>query len=235
LDNLIDAGTGDPLPNAVEKILETVTRSLQVKHPPGSIRPIRLSRRPEPFDSEEYLYELKIDGFRALAHVSDGKGELVSRNGKVFRGFAELATWIAEHLKIENAVLDGEIACIDGEGRPVFRELLFRKSPCIYVAFDLLYLNGKDLRTLPLIERKRQLRKILGRRRTRILYLDHVENDGKLLFEQIVKMDLEGMVCKRKSSPYRATEKPSPHWIKVKNPRYSQLERRDELFEMSGR
>jgi ATP-dependent DNA ligase len=92
---------------------------------------MRLSRRPEPFDSEEYLYELKIDGFRALAHVSDGKGELVSRNGKVFRGFAELAAWIAKHLKIENAVLDGEIACIDGEGRPVFRELLFRKSPCI--------------------------------------------------------------------------------------------------------
>src|SRR5437762_13921274 len=76
-----------------------------------------------------------------------------------------------------------------------------RKSSCIYVAFDLLYLNGKDLRILPLIERKRQLRKLLARRRSRILYLDHVENDGKLVFEQIVKMDLGGMVCKRKSSP----------------------------------
>src|SRR5262245_42289169 len=195
------------------------------------IFPIRLSRRPEPFDSDEYLYELKIDGFRALAHIADGKGELISRNGNVFRGFAELATWIAEHLKVENAMLDGEIACIDGNGRPIFNDLLFRKSTCIFVAFDLLYLNGKDLRTLPLIERKRQLRKLLGRRRSRILYLDHVENDGKLLFEQIVKMDLEGMVCKRKSSPYRATEKPSPYWIKVKNPRYSQLERREELFE----
>ena len=194
-------------------------------------RPIRLSRRAEPFDSDEYLYELKIDGFRALAHICDGKGELISRNGNVFRGFAELATWIAEHLKVADAVLDGEIACIDGKGRPIFKDLLFRKSSCIFVAFDLLYLNGKDLRTLPLIERKRQLRKLLRRRRSRILYLDHVENDGKLLFEQIVKMDLEGMVCKRKSSPYRATEKPSPHWIKVKNPRYSQAEAREELFE----
>jgi ATP-dependent DNA ligase len=63
------------------------------------------------------------------------------------------------------------------------------------------------------------------------LYLDHVENDGRLLFEQIVKMDLEGMVCKRKSSPYRATQKPSSYWIKVKNPRYSQAEGREELFE----
>src|SRR5436853_4131435 len=87
-----------------------------------------LSRRPEPFDSDEYLYELKIDGFRALARIAEGKGELISRNGNVFRGFAELAAWIAEHLNVEDAVLDGEIACIDGEGRPVLKDLLFRKS-----------------------------------------------------------------------------------------------------------
>jgi bifunctional non-homologous end joining protein LigD len=196
--------------------------------------PMRLLRRPEPFDSDEYLYEPKIDGFRALARIADGKGELISRNGNVFRGFADLAAWIAEHLKVHDAVLDGEIACIDGEGRPVFKDLLFRRSACVFVAFDLLYLNGKDLRTLPLTERKRQLRKILGIRRSRVMYLDHVENDGRLLFEQIVKMDLEGMVCKRKNSPYRATEKPSSHWIKVKNPRYSQLEGREELFERTS-
>jgi bifunctional non-homologous end joining protein LigD len=196
-----------------------------------NLGPIRLSRRSDPFDSDQYLYELKIDGFRALAHIANRKGKLISRNGNVFRGFADLATWIAEHLKVENAVLDGEIACIDGEGRPIFKDLLFRKSTCVFVAFDLLYLNGKDLRALPLIERKRQLRKLLRRKRSRILYLDHVENDGRLLFEQIVKMDLEGMVCERQSSPYRATEKPSPHWIKVKNPRYSQAEGRAELFE----
>ena len=83
---------------------------------------------------------------------------------------------------------------------------------------------GKDLRTLPLIERKRQLRKLLGRKRSRILYLDHVETDGCLLFEQVLKMDLEGIVCKRKDSPYKVTQKPSRYWIKVKNSRYSQLE-----------
>jgi bifunctional non-homologous end joining protein LigD len=104
---------------------------------------------------------LKIDGFRELVHISHGKGELVSRNGNVFRGFAELASWIAAHLKVEDAVLDGEIACIDGDGRPIFKDLLFRKSTCVFVAFDLLSLNGKDLRTLPLIERKQQLRKLL--------------------------------------------------------------------------
>ena len=64
-----------------------------------------------------------------------------------------------------------------------------------------------------------------------MLYLDHIESHGRLLFEQIVKMDLEGIVCKRKDSPYKATEKSSRYWIKVKNSRYSQLEGREELFE----
>src|SRR5437867_4140284 len=71
----------------------------------------------------------------------------------------------------------------------------------------ILYLNGKDLRTLPLIERKAWLKKLLRRERSRILYLDHVEGRGRLLFEQIVAMDLEGIVCKQKDSKYKVTEK----------------------------
>jgi bifunctional non-homologous end joining protein LigD len=120
---------------------------------------------------------------------------------------------------------------VDDDGRPMFRDLLFRRRQCVFVAFDLLYLNGEDLRTLPLIERKAALRKLLRRKRSRILYLDHVEGDGRMLFEQIVAMDLERIVCKRKDSPYKVTEKPSRHWIKVKNTRYSQPEGREELFE----
>ena len=99
---------------------------------------MRLSRRSEPFDSDQFIYELKIDGFPALAHFADGRGVLVSRNGNVFRGFADLATWIAEHLRVESAVLDGEIACLDERGRPNFRDLLFRQRQCIFIAFDLL-------------------------------------------------------------------------------------------------
>src|SRR4030095_2217389 len=83
------------------------------------------------------------------------------------------------------------------------------RQQCVFIAFDLLYLNGKDLRTLPLIERKAVLKKLLRRKRSRILYLDHVESDGGLLFEQIVALDFEGIVCKRKDSPYKVTEKPS--------------------------
>src|SRR5262249_53877307 len=113
-------------------------------------------------------------------------------------------------------------------------DLLFRRRQCLFIAFDLLYLNGKDLRTLPVIERKAMLKKLLRRQRSRILYLDQVEGDGRLLFQQIVKMDLEGIVCKRKDSLYKVTEKPSRYWIKVKNSRYGQLEGREELFEERG-
>jgi bifunctional non-homologous end joining protein LigD len=167
----------------------------------------------------------------AVAISDDGQGELVSRNGSVFRGFAELAFWIATHLRVENAILDGEICCLDESGRPTFRDLIFRKRQCIFIAFDLLYLNGKDLRALPLIERKAVLKRLIRRKRARMFYLDHVEVGGRLVCEQIVKMDPEGVVCKQKNSPYKVTEKPSRYWIKVKNSRYSQLEGREELFE----
>jgi ATP-dependent DNA ligase len=73
---------------------------------PRNLRPIRLSRRIEPFDSDQFICELKIDGFRALAHTEAGRGELISENGNVFRGFADLAAWIAEHFRVESAVLD---------------------------------------------------------------------------------------------------------------------------------
>jgi bifunctional non-homologous end joining protein LigD len=77
---------------------------------PRNLRPIRLSRRSEPFDSDLFIYELKIDGFRALAHIEHGQGALISRNVKVFHGFADLGTWIVAHLKVESTVMDGEIA-----------------------------------------------------------------------------------------------------------------------------
>jgi bifunctional non-homologous end joining protein LigD len=87
--------------------------------PPRNLRPIRLSRRIELFDSDQFIFELKVDGFRALAHIDAGRSELISRGGNVFRGFANLAAWIAEHLPVESAILDGEIACVEDAGRSV--------------------------------------------------------------------------------------------------------------------
>lgn len=196
-------------------------------------RPIRLSRRLKPFDSPDWIYELKVDGFRALAFIQNGRCKLVSRNGHTFKGFKDLAASIATHLKGRNAVLDGEICCLDDSGRSQFYPLMFnrRESVCYFYAFDVLSLDGEDLRELPLIDRKATLRKVIGRRKSRLLYLDHIEGRGSALFERICSMDLEGIVAKKKASKYIAGEKPSSHWVKIKNPAYSQAEGRVELFE----
>jgi bifunctional non-homologous end joining protein LigD len=97
----------------------------------------------------------------------------VSRNGNTFHNFKALAQWIGDNLPVENAVIDGEIACIDDSGRSIFNDLLFRRRECLFFAFDLLHLNGQDLRGLPLIERKARMKQLLRRKRSRILYVDH--------------------------------------------------------------
>jgi bifunctional non-homologous end joining protein LigD len=209
------------------------TRSVSVL--PRNLRPIRLSRRPEPFDSDDYIFELKIDGFRSLAYIENDECELVSRNGNTFRNFKDLAQWIGENLRIENAVIDGEIACVDDSGRSVFNDLLFRRRECVFFAFDLLYLNGEDLRALPLVQRKARLKRLLLRKRSRIVYVDHIETHGERFFEKVCALDLEGIVAKRRDSPYRATERPSPYWIKIKNGDYTQAEGREELFDPAYR
>jgi bifunctional non-homologous end joining protein LigD len=194
---------------------------------------MRLTRRPEPFDSDDYIFELKIDGFRSLAYMENGQCELVSRNGNTFRNFKALAQWIGENLHVENAVIDGEIACVDDSGRSVFNDLLFRRRECMFFAFDLLYLNGEDLRNLLLMKRKSLLKRLLRRKRYRILYVDHIEKHGLRLFEKVCDLDLEGIVAKRMNSVYRPIGRPNRDWIKIKNPHYSQVEGRDNLFNRS--
>ena len=106
-----------------------------------------------------------------------------------------MAQWIGDNLRVENAVIDGEIACVDDLGRSVFNDLLFRKQECVFFAFDLLFLNGEDLRGLPLIERKAQLKRILRRKTSRVIYVDHIEARGHEFFEKVCELDLEGIVA----------------------------------------
>ena len=139
-------------------------------------------------------------------------------------------------------MLDGEIACLDSDGKPQFRELLFRRAEPFYYAFNLLwdehawsddeeerrrFRNGEDTRYLPLIDRKLRLQTLYPTE-PNDLYCDHVEGDGKGLFHLACEHDLEGIVAKRKSDPYlleRAT------WLKIRNQGYSQWVGREELFE----
>lgn len=109
------------------------------------IKPLELARRVEPFDHRDFIFELKHDGFRCIAYVSDGKCDLVSRRDNQYESFDGLREAIASELRVKNAILDGEIVCLDGFGRSQF-QLLFRRGEPVFYAFDLLWLNGRDLR-----------------------------------------------------------------------------------------
>lgn len=200
--------------------------------------PMRLARRPEPFDHPDWIYEIKFDGFRALAYVENGKCQLVSRRRHEYKSFDEVQRAVAA-LPIQNAVLDGEIVCLDPFGRSQFYDLMFRRGAPYFYAFDLLWLNGEDLRGLPLLDRKRRLRDLIRWKRQstsmriaapRLLYLDHLEENGSGLFAKACDLDLEGIVAKWKDGRYVADNKRSS-WVKIKNPAYSQMDGRADLFE----
>lgn len=142
------------------------------------ITPMRLLRIPEPFDHPEFIFEPKIDGFRALAIV-DGHGcRLMSRNGHPFKSWPQLAEEMAHAVRAARVVLDGEICCLDTDGRSNFKNLLFRREWPYFYAFDILSLERRDLTRRPLLERKRMLADVLPTIDCRVLYLDHIEQRG---------------------------------------------------------
>lgn len=193
----------------------------------SGVKPLGLIRRKDAFDDADWVFELKHDGFRALAHVDAARCWLVSRNQHRFDEFNALAKAIAKVVADRRAVIDGEIVCLDADGRPQFYELLARKGRPYYYAFDLLWLDGEDLRDEPLLERKAKLRSLVPERDSRLLYVDHIESSGIALFERVCQMDLEGIIAKRKMGLYRE----GTTWYKIKNAAYSQAEGRGELFD----
>ncbi|HEV3152450.1 MAG TPA: non-homologous end-joining DNA ligase [Candidatus Baltobacteraceae bacterium] len=182
----------------------------------------------EPFDDDEWLFEIKWDGYRAICTVhEDGTLSLVSRNGLDFLGkFPELEA-------LKNAwttlpiVVDGEIVSLDDEGRSSFQRLqesLTSKrstgrtrssshSRLMYAAFDLLYADGKDLRKLPLDDRKEQLQQAIADTGI-VLYSKHVVGHGCALFKQAEHRHLEGIIGKRRDSAY--LERRTRDWVKIK-------------------
>lgn len=128
------------------------------------------------------FFEIKWDGFRSLLRIEQGKCRLISRKGNEFKSFRTLKESILAELRIQSAVLDGEIVCLNDDGKPEFRDLLHRKGEPRFVAFDLLWCDGQDLRYSPLTERKQKLRTILPTRSERVLYCDHVEGEEKASF-----------------------------------------------------
>jgi bifunctional non-homologous end joining protein LigD len=191
--------------------------------------PAGLVRRQEAFDHSDFLFELKYDGWRALAYLEDGRSELVSRKGNALKSFESLRAALAR-LGL-TSVLDGEIVCLDAAGKPRFYDLFRRRGEPVFYAFDCLYREGEDLRSKPTIERKRIL-KDLVRGQPRILYANHIETHGIDLFKLVCEQDLEGIVAKHRWASYGSESLP---WVKVLNPAYSQHEGRREFFDRKRR
>jgi len=133
---------------------------------------------------------------------------------------------LVAEFSVDDAVLHGEVIAADETGRPQFYELLRRARTASYVAFDLPWLNGSDLRALPLSERRRRLQDILPKESPVIAMALSVEGRGQELFELMRLHDLEGIVSKRLADPYE----PRTKWLKIKNPDYSQKEGRGDLL-----
>src|SRR5437016_5929383 len=198
---------------------------------PSALSPMPLLKRAAPFDDPECIFELKYDGFRALAVIEHGRAQLLSRNGHPFASFSDLAELISDSLPNARAVIDGEICSIDKRGRPQFKNLMFHHGnpPCFF-AFDLLTWNGKDLRTERLLDRKQELPRLLARACAPLKYTEYIDGHGMALFQRVCELDLEGIVAKHKSAPY-VTEREHSTWFKILNREYSQKDGREELFE----
>jgi bifunctional non-homologous end joining protein LigD len=174
---------------------------------------LRLVR--QPFDHPDYIFELKHDGFRAIAYLQNGECKLVSRNQRNL-GFEALKRSLAK-LPVENAILDGEVICVDAKDVSQFNQSLSRKGEPVFYAFDLLWIDGEDLRQKPLLERKKRLAQFVRAAKcSRLLYAQHIEQHGKGFFAEICARDLEGIVAEAKTGHLqgrrtRLVEAQKPH------------------------
>ena len=189
-----------------------------------------LLRIPDPFDHPGFIYELKLDGFRALAVIERKHCRLVSRDGHEFVRWDTLNTEIVRSVRCRSAVLDGEIVCFDADGRSNFYALLFRRRAPFYAAFDALEIDGENLRAMPLLERKRRLLAVMPNLESRVRYVGYIHDRGRQFFELACRNDLEGIVAKYAHGTYCADGR-FTSWLKIKNPAYSQMEDRAEWFE----
>jgi bifunctional non-homologous end joining protein LigD len=184
---------------------------------PVFIEPMRPTLAAKPFSDSGWLFEPKWDGWRTLCFVDDAKAHLVSRKrNSLDERFPELAQ-IGKAIKVKTALIDGEIVALDEDGLPQFDALRSRRRKCSVVlyAFDLLYLDGFDLTSCPLVKRKALLRQILPKENIgRIRFTDHIIGNGEGLFAKIEELSLEGMVMKRKDSVYSGL--PNRDWLKVR-------------------
>ena len=230
-ESVLSGLTNDELRNATQRA-EPIKQELEKLGAPK--RALRVAdtelmlaeTREEPFSKDGWIFEVKLDGYRMRAACQDGEPILYSRKGLEYtESFPEIARAV-KAIPFEGVILDGELVVLNEAGRPNFNMLQARarlgarearraaiESPATLYVFDLLAFGGYDLRKLPLVKRKEILRKILPQTGP-LRYSEHFEKNGEALYEQVVKLGLEGIMAKKADSPYRSGR--SSDWLKIR-------------------
>lgn len=185
---------------------------------PWEVRPMLCTLVDEPFDRQDWLFEVKWDGYRAIASKKSGEIALYSRAGNTFASkYPPVAE--AMHAIKHDVILDGEVVVVDEDGASHFEWLqqweAGQRGTLRYYVFDILWYDGRDVRTMPLRKRKALLRHVLPEHNDVLFYSDHIEADGNTLFKAMERRHLEGMVAKNAESPYREGNRGND-WLKIK-------------------
>lgn len=186
---------------------------------PHLIKPMLSVLVDEPFDRKGWIFENKWDGYRAIAEISSGKVLLYSRNKLSFNETYPEIVSALKKLGLDSAIFDGELIVVDHEHKQSFQLMqnyqTLKEGKVLYCIFDLLYLNGLDLRSLSLTARKNALKTLLaGLRNQPLKYTQDVKTKGVAFFKKAEKLHLEGIMGKRADSPYVMAR--SSDWVKIK-------------------
>ncbi|MFZ0152260.1 MAG: DNA ligase [Xanthobacteraceae bacterium] len=185
----------------------------------GIIEPCLPSPAKAPPSGSGWIHEIKHDGFRIMARRDGGGVRLITRHGNDFTARFPLAVAAVSVLPGRSFLIDGEAICTDDNGLAVF-ELIRRArhgDRAVLCVFDLIELDGQDLRRLPIEQRKSKLAKLVRGPHPGIVLNEHYEGDGDIVFQHACKLGCEGIVSKRLGSLYRSGR--SRHWLKIKNPK----------------
>jgi len=194
----------------------------------GFIAPCFLTKTDKLPSGGQWLHEIKHDGFRIIARKDGERVRLYSRPGNDFTRRFPLIVDALSRLRSRSCIIDGEAVACDGNGVASFDRIRYRRhdGDAFLYAFDLIELNGDDLRRDPLEVRKATLRSMLAKAGLGLPFNEHIDGDGPTIFAHACKMGLEGIVSKLKDSPYRSGR--SPDWLKMKNPAAPAVKREEE-------
>ncbi len=182
------------------------------------IKPMLAKKATKIFEDPDWVFELKWDGYRAIANISKEEVKLYSRNGHSFNEKFSPVVKALDTIK-HDAILDGEIVLLDKNGKPVFQNLQNYspedKGELVYYVFDLLHLNGHSTMELPLINRKSLIEDVLGDV-PGIKYSEHIEEDATVFYDEAIERGMEGVIAKKASSKYFPGSR-SDSWLKIKS------------------